>query len=70
MFYLRLTHRPQDFLDDNDEILRTQDRKQRNRIFQAIQRGEFDLEIDFVDSPASTFFLVLSFSVDALCSFF
>src|SRR6266849_6741190 len=42
---------PQEFLDDNDEVLRAQDRKQRNRIFQAIDHGE----IDFADSPARTF---------------
>lgn len=42
----------QEFLDDNNEILRAQDRKQRNRIFQAINHGEPEFEIDFADSQA------------------
>jgi len=49
---------PHEFLDDNDEILRAQDGKQRNRIFQAINHGKLEFEIDFADSPASTFFLL------------
>ena len=47
---------PQEILDDNDEILRAQDRGQRNRIFQAINHGQPEFEIDFADSPARTFF--------------
>jgi hypothetical protein len=47
---------PQEFLDDNDEILRSQDRKQRNRIFQAVNHGKLEFEIDFADTPARTFF--------------
>ncbi|KAI0268910.1 hypothetical protein BGY98DRAFT_1018014 [Russula aff. rugulosa BPL654] len=42
----------QEILDDNDEILRAQDRRQRNRIFQAINHGQPEFEIDFADSPA------------------
>ena len=37
-------------------MLRTQDHKQRNRIFQAIHQGKFDIEIDFVGSSASMVF--------------
>src|SRR5579863_7648865 len=70
MFSLRLTHRSQGFLDDNDEILRAQDRKQGNRIFQAIQQGEFDIEVDFVDSPASTFFFLLLSLSSCRCTLF
>ena len=47
---------PQDILDNNDEILRTQDRKQRNRIFQALHPAKFDIEMEFVGSSASTLF--------------
>jgi hypothetical protein len=46
-------HSPQEFLDDNDEM---QDREQRNRIFQAINHGKLEFEIDFADSTARTFF--------------
>ena len=35
---------------------RAQDRKQRNRTFQAINHGKLKSEIDFADGPASTFF--------------
>lgn len=47
---------PQEFLDDKDEILRAHDRKQRNRIFQAINHGKPEFEIDFADSQARTYF--------------
>lgn len=47
---------PQEFLDDNDEILRDQDREQRNRIFQAVNHGKLEFEIDFADTQARTFF--------------
>ena len=56
MFPLCLMRSPQKFLDDNDELLRVQDRKQRNRIFQAINHGKLESELDFADSPARTFF--------------
>lgn len=36
----------QGFLDENDDILRAMGRKQRNRTFQAIRNGEFELFID------------------------
>jgi hypothetical protein len=58
MFSPRLKCRSQDFLDDNDDVLRAQDRKQRNRIFQAIHQGELDIEIDLVNSPTSMTFYV------------
>ena len=48
---------PQEFLDDNNEILGAQDRKQRDRIFQAISHGKLEFEVDFADSPACTFFM-------------
>jgi len=47
---------PQEFLDDNNEILHAQDRKQRNPIFQAINHSKLDFEVDFADSQARTFF--------------
>ena len=47
---------PQEFLDDNDAILRAKDRKQRKRIFQAINHGKLEFEIDFADSPTRMFF--------------
>lgn len=46
----------QEILDDDDEILHAQDRKQRNRIFQAINHGELEFGIDFAENPARTFF--------------
>ena len=54
MFVARLTHTSQDFLDENDEILRAQDRRQRDRIFQAIHNGKSEVDIDFAGGPAST----------------
>jgi hypothetical protein len=51
-------HPPQEILDDNDDILRVRDRKQRNRIFQAINHGNFEFEMDFTDSPARAYFYV------------
>jgi hypothetical protein len=47
---------PQEFLDDNDEMLHAQDRKQRNRILKEINNGKLEFEMDFADSPARTFF--------------
>ena len=46
----------QEFLDDDDDTLRAQDRKQRNRIFQAINHGKLEFKMDFADSPARTLF--------------
>jgi hypothetical protein len=54
---------PQEILDDNDEIFRAQDRRQRDRIFQAINHGKLEFETDFGDSPARTFFFI------SACSF-
>jgi hypothetical protein len=51
-------HPLQGILDDNDDILHVRDRKQRNRIFQAINRGNFEFEMDFTDSPARACFYV------------
>lgn len=47
---------PQEILDDNDEIFRSQDRKQRNRIFQAINHGKLEFEIEIADGLARKFF--------------
>ena len=66
-----LIHSLQDFIDDNDEILRRRDRKQRNRIFEAIQHGSFEYEMDFADRPArACFYCAASFLVlmhEAIC---
>jgi len=53
----------QEILDDNDEVLSGRDRKQRNRIFQAIQHGNFEHEMDFADSPARACFIMLALSL-------
>lgn len=34
----------QEFLDENEEILAGRDKKQRNRIFKAVQNGEFNMD--------------------------
>jgi hypothetical protein len=51
MLAIRLIHTLQDFLDENDETLRAQDRRQRNRIFQAIHNG-LEVDIDMVGSTS------------------
>ncbi|KAH9036935.1 hypothetical protein EDB84DRAFT_1482305, partial [Lactarius hengduanensis] len=44
---------PQDFLGENDDILRAKDRKQRNHIFRAIHNGKFEIVLDdFIDSSS------------------
>ncbi|KAI9429450.1 hypothetical protein BJY52DRAFT_1423386 [Lactarius psammicola] len=46
--YIARTRR---FLDENDDILRGNDRKQRNRMFRAIHNGKFEIvDVDFIDS--------------------
>lgn len=47
----------QEFLDENEEILAGRDKKQRNRIFRAVQNGEFDMDDAELWGlkPASTF---------------
>ncbi|KAH9000020.1 hypothetical protein EDB86DRAFT_3075388 [Lactarius hatsudake] len=45
--------RIQDFLGENDDILRAKDRKQRNCIFKAIHNGKFEVVLDdFIDPSA------------------
>ncbi|KAH9016874.1 hypothetical protein EDB84DRAFT_1630106 [Lactarius hengduanensis] len=51
----RIIARIQDFLGENDDILRAKDYKQRNCIFRAIHNGKFEFVLDdFIDSTYPT----------------
>lgn len=47
---------PQDFLDDNQEILCAKDRKQISRVFRGINHGKPEFVIDFARQPTANFF--------------